>query len=359
MRRVRNQRGQTASEYLGLLLVVVTLVGLLSTSDLGKGMRSGIGQAIDRVAGKRAGDDGGALSATAQAQSEPGDAAAVGGFAPDAVARGGTVLKGLSPDGDSLRFAPSPGDRAALERLPGPPPEFNEDGSVQLRFLGVDALELHYQGRAQAGADVAADALLDLLGVTEVTRDPETGEILRVEPESVAITVAATGVDRYGRPLSLVFPGEDPVEIGEDGRIAQEVLERSANYQLVRRGEAFPSAYADQPDWLNEALREAARAARDERVGVWRDYRSQFRLSEVDEVTILPKLYRRVVEFQQEREGAEEGFVEWLRNSDSDDEILVDGRVRRLSEVLTEQDGRVTLTVDPIDITDGVERANP
>jgi endonuclease YncB( thermonuclease family) len=76
------------------------------------------------------------------------------------VIRGTFIIAGYEPDGDSVRFnADDPTLYKHLHRnyriKPSP-----KDGSVQLRFEGVDATELHYGAAAQPlGAD-ARDALL-------------------------------------------------------------------------------------------------------------------------------------------------------------------------------------------------------
>ena len=54
---------------------------------------------------------------------------------------------GFQPDGDSLHFKPT--NPLLLDRLEkiGRPYDLTNIGSVQLRFEGIDALELHYQSR--------------------------------------------------------------------------------------------------------------------------------------------------------------------------------------------------------------------
>jgi len=61
------------------------------------------------------------------------------------VIAGRAVLVGKQPDGDSVRFVPD--DATLLTGLKnGDRVRVSGDGSVQLRFDGIDAPELHYQG---------------------------------------------------------------------------------------------------------------------------------------------------------------------------------------------------------------------
>src|SRR5262249_9405372 len=91
----------------------------------------------------------------------PGSAA----FFPTYVVIPGTFLiVGYEPDGDSVRFVAD--DRAQYSHLRrsnlihlAP-----NDGSVQLRFEGIDATELHYGGGEQPLGREGRDALLKAMG---------------------------------------------------------------------------------------------------------------------------------------------------------------------------------------------------
>lgn len=56
---------------------------------------------------------------------------------------------GFAPDGDSVQFRPA--DQSLLDRLTrvGRPYRLTSIGSTQLRFEGIDALELHFDGSHQ------------------------------------------------------------------------------------------------------------------------------------------------------------------------------------------------------------------
>jgi endonuclease YncB( thermonuclease family) len=83
--------------------------------------------------------------------------------------KGKLVLEGRQPDGDSVAFV---ADNVDLFRdvyrsyLLKPS---SRDGSVQLRFEGIDAPELHYGNVFQPAAKEARTHLLkDILGFTEI-----------------------------------------------------------------------------------------------------------------------------------------------------------------------------------------------
>ena len=75
------------------------------------------------------------------------------------VIAGEAVVVGKQPDGDSVRFrAGDPDLFTQLEN--GQRVQPSADGTVQLRFDGIDAPELHYQGHEQPQGTTARDSLL-------------------------------------------------------------------------------------------------------------------------------------------------------------------------------------------------------
>ncbi len=79
------------------------------------------------------------------------------------VMKGDFVIIGKEPDGDSVRFiASNPDLYRHLHRAYRIKP--SRDGSVQLRFEGVDAPELHYGSAAQPLGAEARDTVLSWMG---------------------------------------------------------------------------------------------------------------------------------------------------------------------------------------------------
>jgi pilus assembly protein Flp/PilA len=47
----RNERGQTAAEYLGIVVAVAALVGILATTDIGTAIKDAIMSQISKIGG--------------------------------------------------------------------------------------------------------------------------------------------------------------------------------------------------------------------------------------------------------------------------------------------------------------------
>jgi len=49
-RMANNDRGQTAAEYLGLIVVVAAIIAVLATTDIGNKIKTAISSQIDKIA---------------------------------------------------------------------------------------------------------------------------------------------------------------------------------------------------------------------------------------------------------------------------------------------------------------------
>lgn len=89
---------------------------------------------------------------------------------PFTLIKGAFRVAGMSPDGDSIRFAAD--DPSLVHNLPGPF-EAQPQATAQLRLEGIDTLETHYGGRRQPDrwAHTATDRLFEFTGITEVVWD--------------------------------------------------------------------------------------------------------------------------------------------------------------------------------------------
>ena len=102
---------------------------------------------------------------------------------------GNLVVVGYEPDGDSVRFiADSPKHFDDLYRGYKIRPS-NRDGSVQLRFEGIDAPELHYGPAAQPDGATARDWLLDRLGFTDVIYQPGSTVVASATPDAIPAVI--------------------------------------------------------------------------------------------------------------------------------------------------------------------------
>jgi endonuclease YncB( thermonuclease family) len=222
-------------------------------------------------------------------------------------------LTGFEPDGDSMQFkAKNP---AVLDRLTrvSLPVRLTAIGSVQLRFEGIDALELHFRPpeggsnvhQPRPLADDSRDFLTKELGLDPVQYSPPKD--LRVQPPSphdgAPGFILARSLEVHGRPVSFVFAGTAPARDGAQIRLNASLLKRSLNYKSVLRGFAYPLFYDTLFKDLREALTDATREARKNRRGLWARDGSQrgVRATGPEELEVtgvtFPKLFRRLVEY--------------------------------------------------------------
>lgn len=260
---------------------------------------------------------------------------------------------GFEPDGDSIQFKPD--DLALIDRLTqvGAAPRPNSFGSLQLRFEGIDALELHFAPGNRHGevsqprplADEARDLLIALLGMEPVAYVPPRGLTVDEAPSDGARGyILSRALEVHGRPVAFVFAGEPPggepdgAEVFLDGGWLRESL----NYRLVRAGQAYPLFY----DTLFYDLRaEYARAALEARAagsGLWARDRSTLGLvAEAmapleTEGVIFPKLFRRLAEYFALHGDGVAGFRDWLEAEKPEQVIVLPlMHVTHLDDVLT------------------------
>lgn len=275
---------------------------------------------------------------------------------------GELAVVGYSPDGDSLRFIAS--DPDLWERLVGGDRvELDpDDGSVQLRLDGIDALEKNFRGRGQPLALPARDELLATAGFTNLDLTA-TGEVRSADPARVPAAVAAALVEGNRRPVALLFTGDavsgsgrgdgDPVEL------TPELVDSSVNAALARSGAAYSTVYSTTPAPVRILFTDLARAAATSSTNnaetVWTADRSaEFTLTDQDSIgpdgaLIFPKLFRRATAYLGGE--SERSFVDWLAAGGAEnDPVLACGRRATLAELLTQQGDTVRFTGDLFDL---------
>jgi endonuclease YncB( thermonuclease family) len=275
--------------------------------------------------------------------------------------RGRLVVVGKSPDGDSIRFVPDA--PARLRRLRRSwRLRTSSDGTVQLRLDAVDAPEVAFGPAPQPYAAEARAALLARCGFSGVRRGGD-GSVTAAEPATRPAAVLSGLVDPNGRPVAFLLAGD--TDLPDDGAyvsLDDALVDRTVNADLLRAGDAYATLYESTPEPVRERLRAIARDARERDAGLWpRDRTARFRIDDLgpDGDLVLPKLYRRAVEFlrDEDRDGRQT-LRTWLATAEQagrgrDDLVLVgaaDEPVRLSS--LVEQDGdEVRLTADPLDLT--------
>jgi len=186
---------------------------------------------------------------------------------------------GSRPDGDSLWFKPD--HPARLRNIAGRDADLNGGGFAQLRFEGIDALELHYPGshHQHAGAAVAArDFLLREAGFGNIAYAPNDDIATSVRdavPPSLRGHILIRTIDPYGRPVAFVYVGDPPEADASDVFLRIPRLARSLNAKLMDRGHVYPAYYTARdnmgglPADLRDHLTALAVAAWNADRGLW------------------------------------------------------------------------------------------
>ena len=224
---------------------------------------------------------------------------------------------GYSPDGDSIRFKAN--DSSLWKKLSGPAVQCNARGHVQLRIEAVDALETHYQGffQPEKPARAAARYLLSHLGINEVVWDEAHSSVIKAQ-DGTAGYILSRSTESNRRPVAFVFAGETEEKDGALINLDESILKESLNYRLLARGMAYPMYYNGLFSDLRRPLTEAVTNAREQGKGLWPHDRTTrgFPVSDLNaitkEVAILPKLFRRIVDYMGEG-GQINGFKEHLQ----------------------------------------------
>ncbi|OPY54741.1 MAG: hypothetical protein A4E49_00750 [Methanosaeta sp. PtaU1.Bin112] len=228
-------------------------------------------------------------------------------------------VQGYSPDGDSVRFKAK--DSALWKRLSGPAVELNARGHAQLRIEAVDALETHYQGCCQPlrPARAAARFLLSQLKISDVVWNGPHSTVTKAQDATEGYILARSTESRR-RPVAFVFPGETEEKDGAEINLDQSLLKESYNYQLLAQGLAYPMYYNGLFSDLRLSMTAAVASARSAEKGLWlydrttRGFSASGLKSITEDVAILPKLFRRIVNYMGEG-GRIEGFKEHLQKS--------------------------------------------
>lgn len=210
-------------------------------------------------------------------------------------------VKGFQPDGDSIRFQANKPENWDFFQW-----ETEADKAAkkkQLRVESIDALETHYEGYHQPRpfAIAALESLLELLNIKSVTYSLSVTQIVDAD-DGKAGYIASASTDRFGRPVSYIFPKNANLTDGAVMDSAALPIEDSINFQLAREGLVYPTFYATTDRVFAEKIRAVVSRARKTKRGIWSiDRTPDFMLLDVrtiqEDIMILPKLFRRLVGF--------------------------------------------------------------
>ncbi|MCI5140391.1 MAG: hypothetical protein D3909_01345 [Candidatus Electrothrix sp. ATG1] len=268
---------------------------------------------------------------------------------PYRIVKGTVSIDGKSPDGDTLAFHINNHEEWIWPRTKdGRFPKFNSKYQTNIRFEGIDALELHFtiqnvypEVTVKQPLELAKQArnrLLNLCGF-DLNNIIENDEFNINDPDNQQkeVTLAYNGIDQFGRIIGFVFTKEMGFEVSDKKPTIQlypEHITESVNAQLLKEGLVYPTYYGGLYPTLRETLTSIANEAKQQSIGIWKNNKTEFifprkpALSSIEELVMLPKLFRRLATHLA-KNGAISNFRNALRDSN---DLTVDTRDVRLTD---------------------------
>ncbi|MGZ4358502.1 MAG: hypothetical protein ACXVZW_01850, partial [Gaiellaceae bacterium] len=272
---------------------------------------------------------------------------------------GGSAAKptGFQPDGDSIEFKPD--NPALLDRLEraGRPCRLSSIGSTQLRFDGIDALELHFGGTHQPRplADEGRDFLTGMLGMNPVAYEPPDYLTVKAPAgrDGRPGFILARSLEAHGRPVSFAYAGEPPAPDGSELDVSPALLRESLNCRSLAAGNSYPLFYDTLVADLRDIFTEAAATARQAGKGLWSSdltasgttAESQADLEQ--RAVVFPKLFRRLASYVASGAHGLDGFLAWLRRDAEPVLDLGSGKLTHFDGVLEVTSGKVRMIRPP------------
>jgi endonuclease YncB( thermonuclease family) len=272
------------------------------------------------------------------------------------------VIIGKQPDGDSVRFK---ADNSSLfsklkfaQRL-----KQSKDETVQLRFEGIDAPELHYGGTLQPMGRESRDRLLEWMGFRNVQYDNLT--VSGSSPERVRGAILSAMVERNGRPVAYVLGQAEATGLQDGSSISVDDtrLRLTLNALSLEKGMSYFTVYNSMPAAQIKTFQQLTTKARAAKIGIWaRDKTSEFTLENAGSINesgqlILPKLFRRATDYlsAKRKKKTTASFKNWLIESrdtaSSQDGLLLErGNKRRLSDLIEQNGSRVRFKANTLEL---------
>lgn len=273
------------------------------------------------------------------------------------------------PDGDTIKFlVDKPELVKKLPRFGRKPPTIGDKGAIKLRLEAIDALETHYRTDRGHGIEVhqswdlalkARDALLELVGFAEVEFN-EDSTVKSAKAFTVEGFILANGVEKYGRVVGFAFASnQTQKQNGQRIRLEAKLMEESVNIQLLTQGLAYTTLYQTMPHELILHTRDLTHDARDKKLGVFGaedvgvSKSSTIKdLSALQDLVLVPKLFRRLADFFFITENSLSEFDNWIREDKERDDriILPSGEVGNLHDLYQVENNRLKLRFHPEDL---------
>ena len=265
-----------------------------------------------------------------------------------------TLIKGKitpqfgRPDGDSVRFVPTNPDLIFTLRRRGRPPKINQNnGSIQLRYEGIDTME---SSALIPFSSNATKANLDFCGTNNGANE-SAGYVLTNQ------------LGPNGRPICFIFSGDINQEDGSQVFLDTEQLKHSVNYQMIAAGHAYPLFYDTLFSDLRDKFSAAIVAARIDGGDMWAadTTNTGTRWPDGDDpvkniTPIFPKLWRRIQKYSKDEDYFDEAHP--FRNLkkyielEASERVLIlsKGKITGFDNVISTTDDTVTLDVAPEDL---------
>jgi endonuclease YncB( thermonuclease family) len=252
-----------------------------------------------------------------------------------------------------------PDDPTLLDRLEriDKPYRLTAIGSTQLRFEGIDALELHFAGHHQPRplADDARDYLTGLLGMNPVPyRPPQTLSVKPPVPhDGTRGYILSRALEAHGRPVAFAFSGDPDGADGSNVTLKSALLRKSLNYKSLASGNSYPLFYDTLFANLRTSFTHATQAARKAKLGIWKKDLTSKGLAAANEAdlelrgVIFPKLFRRLTSYFATGSSDLQAFLPWLAATKEQVLDLTTGNFTHLDNTLALRNGKLRMTLLP------------
>ncbi|MFD4715226.1 thermonuclease family protein [Streptomyces sp. NPDC058430] len=272
--------------------------------------------------------------------------------------KGSYEITGTQPDGDTVHFTPDDPNQWDLVGGPGGRRvQHGATGRATLRLDAIDALETHYGPdrvhQPLQFAHAARDELLTRLGFTGVQHQPDE-TVTAATPESAPGFILTRGTDVHGRCIALAGSGAPPGPSGLDIDVDETVLRTTVNHHMVAVGLAYPTFYRSLFTSLRAELTSVAQQARASGQGLWPSDATTTGAkitglsSLTDDIVILPKLFRRLVDYLKLSNGSLACFPAFLAGVQDRYSILSTGeRCAGLQDVVEVTDSQTVQMTHP------------
>jgi hypothetical protein len=267
---------------------------------------------------------------------------------------------GREPDGDSIAFEADNAEHWNLFdwKTPSKKPTPQKNKPVQLRIEGIDSLETHYEGFHQPKAIAKATTfeLLSAFGIDVQSYNLNFTKIVSASAGAPGV-IASSGLDGYDRPIAYAILGQGHglADGQELPGLTEELVTQTINYELAAKGQVYPTFYYTTDPAGVSMISKAVADAMDKKRGIWTfDGSRGFDFWEprtlFDDVVVLPKLFRRLVNFC-DASDTMEALADWAaRKSDEFTVIETGQKFRKFGDLIEVRGQEVGLKFDPLEI---------